>query len=55
MVPKVWETVDDYFTDLLISSDPVLEAALRDSDAAGLPQHHVTPNQGKKHDNLSDV
>lgn len=47
MIPKVWEAVDDYFEDLLISADPVLETALQASDAAGLPPHHVTPNQGK--------
>ncbi|QUY42123.1 O-methyltransferase [Acaryochloris marina] len=47
MASKDWEAVDDYFEDLLISADPVLETALQDSDAAGLPPHHVTPNQGK--------
>nr|WP_299405434.1 O-methyltransferase [Acaryochloris sp. IP29b_bin.148] len=44
---ELWEAVDDYFVDLLISSDPVLEAALHDCDSARLPQHHVSPNQGK--------
>nr|WP_299490111.1 class I SAM-dependent methyltransferase [Acaryochloris sp. IP29b_bin.137] len=47
MGPKVWEIVDDYFSNLLMSTDPVLTAALQDSDVAGLPQHHVAPNQGK--------
>jgi predicted O-methyltransferase YrrM len=42
-----WNAVDDYFTNLLVPSDPVLEAALRDSDAAGLPAQNVAPNQGK--------
>ena len=42
-----WTAVDEYLTDLLTPSDPVLEAALGDSDAAGLPPVSVTPTQGK--------
>ena len=42
-----WAAVDEYLTDLLVPSDPVLEAALKDSDAAGLPAISVTPTQGK--------
>jgi predicted O-methyltransferase YrrM len=42
-----WTEVDDYFTDLLVTSDPALEAALAASDAAGLPPINVAPNQGK--------
>jgi predicted O-methyltransferase YrrM len=42
-----WTAVDEYLTDLLIPSDPVLEAALEDSDTAGLPAISVTPTQGK--------
>lgn len=42
-----WTIVDDYLTELLIPSDPVLEAALADSEAAGLPAISVTPTQGK--------
>ncbi|MBV8213695.1 MAG: O-methyltransferase [Verrucomicrobia bacterium] len=42
-----WTAVDEYLTDLLIPSDPALEAALEDSDAAGLPAINVTPTQGK--------
>ncbi|NEA61961.1 O-methyltransferase [Streptomyces sp. SID12488] len=42
-----WEDVDDYFTDLLAPADEALEAALRDSDAEGLPHINVAPNQGK--------
>jgi predicted O-methyltransferase YrrM len=42
-----WTAVDEYLTDLLIPSDPALEAALEDSDAAGLPPINVTPTQGK--------
>jgi predicted O-methyltransferase YrrM len=42
-----WAAVDEYLTDLLVPADPVLEAALGDSDAAGLPAISVTPTQGK--------
>ncbi|KOV58520.1 methyltransferase [Streptomyces sp. NRRL WC-3618] len=42
-----WEDVDDYFTTLLTPADDALEAALRDSDAEGLPHINVAPNQGK--------
>jgi predicted O-methyltransferase YrrM len=42
-----WTAVDDYITDLLVPAEPALEAARRDSDAAGLPPIAVTPNQGK--------
>lgn len=42
-----WTAVDRYFTDLLIAPDPVLDAALAASEAAGLPPHNVAPNQGK--------
>ncbi|MFJ2826475.1 O-methyltransferase [Streptomyces sp. NPDC087263] len=42
-----WNDVDDYFTTLLAPADEALTAALRDSDAAGLPPIHVAPNQGK--------
>jgi predicted O-methyltransferase YrrM len=42
-----WTVVDEYLTELLIPSDPALEAARTDSDAAGLPAISVTPTQGK--------
>jgi predicted O-methyltransferase YrrM len=42
-----WTSIDRYITDQLVPTDPALEAALRDSDAAGLPSIAVTPNQGK--------
>ncbi|MFH8606078.1 O-methyltransferase [Streptomyces sp. NPDC018029] len=42
-----WDSVDDYFTGLLAPADEALTAALRDSDAAGLPHINVAPNQGK--------
>ncbi|GGX52433.1 O-methyltransferase [Streptomyces minutiscleroticus] len=47
MSESVWNDVDDYFTTLLALSDDVLTAALRDSEAAGLPSINVTPAQGK--------
>src|SRR5690606_26226332 len=42
-----WNQVDDYFSVTLAPSDPVLDAALADSHAAGLPAINVAPNQGK--------
>jgi predicted O-methyltransferase YrrM len=42
-----WTAVDRYIADLLISPDPVLEAALQTSTEAGLPPISVAPNQGK--------
>ncbi|MYQ36104.1 O-methyltransferase [Streptomyces sp. SID4956] len=46
---RLWNAVDDYFTDQLLGGDPddALEAALRESDAAGLPPIAVSPLQGK--------
>ncbi|MFE7409224.1 O-methyltransferase [Streptomyces laurentii] len=42
-----WAAVDAYVTDLLAPADDALTAALADSEAAGLPQIAVAPNQGK--------
>jgi predicted O-methyltransferase YrrM len=47
MNQEQWTRVDQYFTDLLVRPDPMLDAALEASDAAGLPQIQVAPNQGK--------
>jgi len=47
MTQDVWTAVDKYITDLLVPSDPALEAALQASDAAGLPAIQVSPVQGK--------
>ncbi|MFE7962522.1 O-methyltransferase [Streptomyces cellulosae] len=46
---RLWNAVDDYFTERLLGDDPddALTAALRDSDAAGLPPIAVSPLQGK--------
>jgi predicted O-methyltransferase YrrM len=42
-----WTAVDEYISGSLVGEDEVLTAALRDSVAAGLPQHHVSAPQGK--------
>jgi predicted O-methyltransferase YrrM len=47
MSQEQWTAVDRYFTDLLVTPDAALEAALQASAAAGLPSIHVSPNQGK--------
>ena len=47
MSQETWSAVDAYFSDRLVPIDHALDNALRDSDAAGLPQHNVAPNQGK--------
>jgi predicted O-methyltransferase YrrM len=47
MSKQLWTQVDDYTTDLLMPRDPVLNAALEASQAAGLPSINVSPSQGK--------
>ncbi|MFK0121532.1 O-methyltransferase [Streptomyces sp. NPDC090994] len=42
-----WDDVDDYFTTHLARNDDALDAALRDSASARLPQANVTAPQGK--------
>ncbi|MGW2643619.1 O-methyltransferase [Streptomyces sp. NPDC001393] len=44
---QLWDDVDDYFTSRLAPDDEALRAALRENDAAGLPQISVTAAQGK--------
>jgi predicted O-methyltransferase YrrM len=44
---QLWDDVDAYFATLLSPEDEPLQAALRDSDAEGLPHINVAPNQGK--------
>ena len=44
---QLWDDVDDYFIGQLAPDDEVLTAALRDSDAAGLPQIAVSAAAGK--------
>jgi predicted O-methyltransferase YrrM len=41
------EQVDDYISERLVGADPVLDAALADSAAAGLPDIQVSAPQGK--------
>ena len=47
MDQDAWNAVDAYVTETLLGADPALEAALKDSAAAGLPAINVAPNQGK--------
>jgi predicted O-methyltransferase YrrM len=47
MYQQLWTSVDAYFCDLFVQSDPALEAALKASADAGLPPISVAPNQGK--------
>jgi predicted O-methyltransferase YrrM len=42
-----WNAVEEYFTQELAPADEALTAALKDSEAAGLPSIEVAPNQGK--------
>ncbi|QRP44452.1 O-methyltransferase [Amycolatopsis sp. FDAARGOS 1241] len=44
---ELWTAVDDYLGDALLPADPVLDAALADSAAAGLPPIAVSPTQGR--------
>jgi caffeoyl-CoA O-methyltransferase len=39
--------IDNYVEDLFAPPDEILEAALRDSRRAGLPEINVSPNEGK--------
>jgi predicted O-methyltransferase YrrM len=47
MTQELWTAVDQYITQTLFPSDPVLEAVLRASAEAGLPPIQVSPSQGK--------
>jgi len=42
-----WTAVDRYISDLLLPTDPILDAALEANRAAGLPAIDVSPVQGK--------
>ena len=44
---KKWAEIDRYIVDVLVPSDPALDAALHTSQAAELPPINVSPNQGK--------
>ncbi|OQD54913.1 O-methyltransferase [Streptomyces phaeoluteigriseus] len=52
---QIWDTVDAYFTAHLAPDDEVTAAALRDSEAAELPQANVTANQGKLLQLLAEI
>ena len=47
MAIETWTAVDRFLVEHCVKSDAVLEAALADSAAAGLPPIQVTPNLGK--------
>ncbi|HMQ53096.1 MAG TPA: O-methyltransferase [Anaerolineae bacterium] len=47
MTQEQWIAVDRYFNQSLIPSDPILEATLEASAAAGLPAHQVSPLEGR--------
>jgi predicted O-methyltransferase YrrM len=47
MSDDAWAKVDAFLNETLLGPDPVLDAALADSAAAGLPPINVAPNQGK--------
>jgi predicted O-methyltransferase YrrM len=47
MTEALWIAVDQYIADMLVPTDPALDAAIEDSNAAGLPAIAVTPAQGK--------
>jgi predicted O-methyltransferase YrrM len=47
MTQETWTAVDHYISDVLGLTDDVLESALRESDAAGLPAIAVSVPQGK--------
>ncbi|MFE5400844.1 O-methyltransferase [Streptomyces sp. NPDC056580] len=47
MSSQLWDDVDFYFSSHLAPEDDALQAALRDSEVAGLPHISVTATQGK--------
>lgn len=47
MSQNQWTAVDRYITDLFVSPDPALDAALQATADAGMPLINVAPNQGK--------
>ncbi|MBL0141585.1 MAG: O-methyltransferase [Betaproteobacteria bacterium] len=47
MTQDTWNAVDRYLTDALVKPDASLDAALHDSDVAGLPAISVSPPHGK--------
>jgi predicted O-methyltransferase YrrM len=47
MTQELWTDVDRYIDQRLVPSDSILDAALADAQAAGLPTISVSPSQGK--------
>ena len=47
MTQETWTSVDNYINGLFVPSDDALDAALKASSEAGLPNIQVAPNQGK--------
>lgn len=47
MTEQLWSAVDQYFINLFLPSDPILDWVLKSSTSAGLPEIQVAPNQGK--------
>lgn len=47
MTQELWTEVDRFLASRLLPADPVLEAILQASSAAGLPAINVSPTQGK--------
>jgi len=47
MTQELWSQVDDYLGEVFVPADPALDAAVKASRAAGLPEIAVAPNQGK--------
>lgn len=47
MTADRWTAIDAYLEENLVPSDPVLDACLRSSRTAGLPNIQVSPTQGK--------
>lgn len=47
MNPKLFADVDRYIADLLAPQDDALRSTIESLDRAGIPQHSVSPNQGK--------
>ena len=52
---ELLQEIDTYIEDLFAPSDEVLEAALRDSRRAGLPEINVSPNQGRLLQLLTEI
>lgn len=47
MKNKLFTKVDQYIDELLAPEDEVLASTIKSLDEAGMPQHSISPNQGK--------